>query len=211
MEREVYNLDKIDFSHINYKKMNEYVRIRYNNSRLMLRTPLLRVSYIDVGDKIIKIKLFINNENDKEYNFGKKLVNLDKFIFNGAKENSNWFDGVNYDYVGLINDNELMLKFKKSDNIKIKCNGEVIDIKELKKNYLVKVIFDVSGLFINSNKFGIYLKPYLIDINVDYIFYESEDEIIKDYLIDGKYSLSSSENDNNYEKKDLENNIEMNI
>ena len=60
MEREVYNLDKIDFSHINYKKMNEYVRIRYNNSRLMLRTPLLRVSYIDVGDKIIKIKLFIN-------------------------------------------------------------------------------------------------------------------------------------------------------
>lgn len=207
MEKVVFSLDKLNNEKINLKKMKKYVKIRYNNSKLMLNTPLLRVSSINIGKKISSISLSINNENEKEYKFGKKMVDLDKFIFNCAKENRNWFEEVNYDYIGLINENEITFKFRESDNIKIRCNGENIDIKELKKNYLVKVIFDVSGIFINNNKFGIYLKPYLFDINVEYIFYESEEDVDANLIEETNYSFSSSESE---KKENEKNSIEMN-
>ena len=208
MEKVVFNLEKLDNENIKFKKMNKYVKIRYRNSRLMLNTPLLRVSSINIGKKISSISLSINNENEKEYNFGKSMVELDKFIFSVAKENREWFEEVNYNYIGLINENKITFKFRENDNIKIKCNGENIDIKELKKNYLVKVIFDVSGIFINNNKFGIYLKPYLFDINVEYIFNDSEEDLDENLLEETNYSLSSSsEIDKNENEK---NSIEMN-
>lgn len=207
MEKVVFSLDKLNNEKINLKKMKKYVKIRYNNSKLMLNTPLLRVSSINIGKKISSISLSINNENEKEYKFGKKMVDLDKFIFNCAKENRNWFEEENYNYIGLINENEITFKFRESDNIKIRCNGENIDIKELKKNYLVKVIFDVSGIFINNNKFGIYLKPYLFDINVEYIFYESEEDVDANLIEETNYSFSSSESE---KKENEKNSIEMN-
>ena len=207
MEKVVFSLDKLNNEKINLKKMTKYVKIRYNNSKLMLNTPLLRVSSINIGKKISSISLSINNENEKEYKFGKKMVDLDKFIFNCAKENRNWFEEVNYDYIGLINENEITFKFRESDNIKIRCNGEVINIKELKKNYLVKVIFNVSGIFINNNKFGIYLKPYLFDINVEYIFNDSEEDVDENLIEETNYSLSSSESE---KKENEKNSIEMN-
>ena len=206
MEKVVFNLDKLDNEKIKLKKMSKYVKIRYNNSKLMLNTPLLKVSSINIGKKISSISLSINNENEKEYNFGKSMVDLDKFIFNIAKENRDWFKEVNYNYIGLINENEITFKFRDNDNIKIKCNGEVINIKELKKNYLVKVIFNVSGIFINNNKFGIYLKPYLFDINVEYIFNDSEEDVDENLLEETNYSLSSSSESEKNEK----NSIEMN-
>lgn len=207
MERTVFSLSRLDNEKIRYKKMSKYVRIRYDKSKLMLRTPLLKVSGIERGEKINMIKLRINNENSKELNFGESLVNLDKFILNSAKDNSDWFNEGDYNYIGLVDNNEITFKFKNSDNVKIKCNGESIDINELKKGYSVKVIFDVSGIYINRSKFGIYLKPYLFDIDVDYIFDSSDDEIVGDFL-ESKLVLSSSEND---EIKNEENNIEMNI
>lgn len=206
MEKTVFNLSKLVNDKISYRRMSKYVKIRYNDSRLMLRTPLLRVSSIELGESINIIKLKINNNNSKEYNFGEDLVNLDKYIFNKAKENRSWFDNDNYNYIGLIENNELTFKFKNSDDIKVKCNGESLNIRELKKNYLVKVIFDVSGIYINSNKFGIYLKPYLFDINVEYILDESDDDIDNN-LIEREYLLSSSESEN---KNNEENNIELN-
>lgn len=206
MEKTVFNLSKLVNDKISYRRMSKYVKIRYNDSRLMLRTPLLRVSSIELGESINIIKLKINNNNSKEYNFGEDLVNLDKYIFNKAKENRSWFDKDNYNYIGLIENNELTFKFKNSDDIKVKCNGESLNIRELKKNYLVKVIFDVSGIYINSNKFGIYLKPYLFDINVEYILDESDDDIDNN-LIEREYLLSSSESEN---KNNEENNIELN-
>ena len=207
MEKPVFSLSKLDFAKIKFKKMSKYVRIRYDSRKLMLRTPLLRVLSVERGDKINVIKLRINDENSKELNFGESLVNLDKFILNSAKENSDWFNEGDYSYIGLVENNEITLKFKNSDNVKIKCNGESIDMKELRDNYLVKVIFDVSGIYINRSKFGIYLKPYLFDIDVDYIFDSSEDEIVSEFL-DNKLVLSSSESD---KIKNEENNIEMNI
>jgi len=207
MERTVFSLSKLDNEKIRYKKMAKYVRIRYNSSKLMLRTPLLRVLSVERGEKINVIKLRINNDNIKEYNFGESLVNLDKFILDRAKDNREWFNEGDYDYIGLVNNNEITFKFKESDNVKFKCNGESIDLKELKKNYLVKVIFDVSGIYINKNKFGVYLKPYLFDIDVDYIFDSSDEEIVSDFL-ESKLVLSSSDSD---EIKNEENNIEMNI
>tara|TARA_B100001248_G_C27387344_1_gene460377 strand:+ start:1478 stop:2110 length:633 start_codon:yes stop_codon:yes gene_type:complete len=206
MEKTVFNLSKLMNDKISYRRMSKYVKIRYNDSRLMLRTPLLRISSIELGESINIIKLKINNNNSKEYNFGEDLVNLDKYIFNKAKENRSWFDKDNYNYIGLIENNELTFKFKNSDDIKVKCNGESLNIRELKKNYLVKVIFDVSGIYINSNKFGIYLKPYLFDINVEYILDESDDDIDNN-LIEREYLLSSSESEN---KNNEENNIELN-
>ena len=212
MERTVFSLSKLNNDKISYKRMSKYVRTRYNNSKFMLRTPLLKISSIELGDNINIIKFKINNNNSKEYNFGKDLINLDKCIFNKANENRSWFSEENYNYVGLIENNEITFKFRICDDVKIKCNGESINVKELKKDYLVKTIFDVSGIYINSNKFGIYLKPYLFDINVDYIFDESEDDI-DDKLLENNYSFSSSdienkdiENENNNE----ENNIELN-
>lgn len=207
MERTVFSLSKLDNEKIRYKKMSKYVRIRYDKSKLMLRTPLLKVSGIERGEKINMIKLRINNENSKELNFGESLVNLDKFILNSAKDNSEWFNEGDYSYIGLVDNNEITFKFKNSDNVKIKCNGESIDMNELKKGYSVKVIFDVSGIYINKSKFGIYLKPYLFDIDVDYIFDSSDDEIVGDFL-ESKLESSSSEND---EIKNEENNIEINI
>lgn len=207
MERTVFSLSKLDNEKIRYKKMAKYVRIRYDSSKLMLRTPLLRVLSVERGEKINVIKLRINNDNIKEYNFGESLVNLDKFILDRAKDNREWFNEGDYDYIGLVNNNEITFKFKESDNVKFKCNGESIDLKELKKNYLVKVIFDVSGIYINKNKFGVYLKPYLFDIDVDYIFDSSDEEIVSDFL-ESKLVLSSSDSD---EIKNEENNIEMNI
>lgn len=207
MERTVFSLSKLDNEKIRYKKMAKYVRIRYDKSKLMLRTPLLKVSGIERGEKINVIKLKINDKNSKELNFGESLVNLDKFILNSAKENSDWFNEGDYSYIGLVENNEISFKFKESDNVKFKCNGESIDINELKKGYSVKVIFDVSGIYINRSKFGIYLKPYLFDIDVDYIFDSSDEEIVSEFL-ESKLELSSSEND---EIKNEENNIEMNI
>lgn len=207
MERTVFNLSKLDNEKIRYKKMTKYVRIRYDKSKLMLRTPLLKVSDIERGEKINVIRLRINSDDNKELNFGESLVNLDKFILNSAKENREWFNEGDYSYIGLIENNEIKFKFKESDNVKIKCNGESIDINELKKGYSVKVIFDVSGIYINRSKFGIYLKPYLFDIDVDYIFDSSDEEIVSEFL-ESKLESSSSEND---EKKIEENNIEMNI
>lgn len=206
MERTVFNLSKLNNDKMSYKRMSKYVKVRYNDSRLMLRTPLLKISSIELGKSINIIKLKINNNNIKEYNFGEDLVNLDKYIFNKAKENRSWFNKDNYNYIGLIENNELTFKFRKTDNIKVKCNGESLNISELKKNYLVKVIFEVSGIYINSNKFGIYLKPYLFDIDVEYILDDSEDDIDNN-LIEKEYLLSSSESEN---KCNEENNIELN-
>jgi hypothetical protein len=206
MERTVFNLSKLNNDKMSYKRMSKYVKVRYNDSRLMLRTPLLKISSIELGKSINIIKLKINNNNIKEYNFGEDLVNLDKYIFNKAKENRSWFNEDNYNYIGLIENNELTFKFRKTDNIKVKCNGESLNISELKKNYLVKVIFEVSGIYINSNKFGIYLKPYLFDIDVEYILDDSEDDIDNN-LIEKEYLLSSSESEN---KCNEENNIELN-
>ena len=207
MEKVVFNLDKLDNENLKFRKMTKYVKIRYKNSRLMLNTPLLKVSSINIGKKISSVSLSINNENEKEYNFGKNMVELDKFIFNVAKENRSWFEELNYDYIGLINENEITFKFRENDNLKIKCNGEKIDLKELKKNYLVKVIFDVSGIYINNNKFGIYLKPYLIDINVEYIFNDSDEDVDSNLLEESNYTFSSSENE---KKENEKNSIEIN-
>jgi len=207
MERTVFSLNKLDNEKIRYKKMSKYVKIRYDKSKLMLKTPLLKVSEIKSGEKINVIKLNINNENSKELNFGQNLVNLDKFILNSAKENSDWFNKGDYSYIGLVENNEITFKFKNNDNVKIKCNGESININELKKGYSVRIIFDVSGIYINRNKFGIYLKPYLIDIDVDYIFDSSDDDIVSEFL-ESKLELNSSENE---EIKNEENNIELNI
>lgn len=207
MEKTVFNLSKLNNDKIKFKKMSKYIRIRYDSSKLMLSTPLLKISSLERNEKLNIIKLKINNDNIKEYNFGKNLINLDKFILDSAKENRSWFKEDNYEYKGLIENNEITFKFKESDNVKIKCNGESIDIKELKENYLVKVIFDVSGIWINKNKFGIYLKPYLFDIDVDYIFDDSDEEI-EEKLLENELEFSSSDSE---EKKNEENNIEMNI
>jgi hypothetical protein len=207
MEKTVFNLSKLNKDKIKYKKMSKYIRIRYDSSKLMLSTPLLKISSLERNEKLNIIKLKINNDNIKEYNFGKNLINLDKFILDSAKENRSWFKEDNYEYKGLVENNEITFKFKESDNVKIKCNGESIDIKELKENYLVKVIFDVSGIWINKNKFGIYLKPYLFDIDVDYIFDDSDEEI-EENLLENKFEFSSSDSE---EKKNEENHIEMNI
>ena len=71
----------------------------------------------------------------------------------------------------------------------------------------MKVIFDVSGIFINNNKFGIYLKPYLFDINVEYIFNDSDEDLDNNLLEDTNYSFSSSDNEKIENEK---NSIEMN-
>lgn len=207
MEKTVFNFNKLIYNKVSFKRMSKYVRIRYNNSKLMLKTPLLRVSSVKIGEKLSLIKLKINNDNENEFKFGENVVNLDKYILNSVKENRDWFKGDNYNYVGLIENNEIVFKFKDSDNVKIKCNGESINIKELKENYLVRVIFDVSGVYINNNKFGVYLKPNIFDIDVDYIFDDSEDEIGEELLGNNIILSSSSESEYN---KDKENHIEMN-
>ena len=51
MEKVVFNLDKLNNDNIKFKKMTKYIKIRYNNNRLMLNTPLLRVSSVNIGKK----------------------------------------------------------------------------------------------------------------------------------------------------------------
>ena len=51
--------------------MNKY-KNEYKNSRLMLNTPLLRVSSINIGKKISSISLSINNENERSIILVKK-------------------------------------------------------------------------------------------------------------------------------------------
>jgi hypothetical protein len=170
------------------------LRYLHNNkqNKFFVQTPELVISKIESDDTISTIYFDLKaNSSGKVSSFINFLISLDKAIIQNARANKQWFSSNNIKFKGLIryedaNKPYLKLKVRNSSIYKLRITSDRQSEKclfsDLKSGMKVKMIVDVNGLWINNNGFGIYLKPFLIDIRETYdlILNDSSEEDIVD-------------------------------
>lgn len=193
-----FNVKDINFESIKYTPSGngKSVMLRYlhNNkqNKFFVQTPELVISKIESDDTISTIYFDLKaNSSGKVSSFINFLISLDKAIIQNARANKQWFSSNNIKFKGLIryedaNKPYLKLKVRNSSIYKLRITSDRQSEKclfsDLKSGMKVKMIVDVNGLWINNNGFGIYLKPFLIDIRETYdlILNDSSEEDIVD-------------------------------
>ncbi len=218
------NIKDIVFENIKYIPMKNgkgvILRYMYNNSdeKFFFQTPELVIKEININNKLSEIYLNLDDSSENLNLFKNFLVNLDKSVVKTARSNKDWFKSNNIKFKGLIRyDNfnlpYLKLKIKNSylDNVNITSNrqSEKCIFSDLQNDMKVKIILDVNGLWINENSFGIYLKPYLIDIRQSYELFlneSSEDELLDTDILEKSQNntlLNLEENNLEIKKKEI--------
>lgn len=218
------NIRDIDFENINYFQMRNgkgiILRYTYNNNheKFFFQTPELVIKKIDTNNELSEIYIYLDNSSENLNLFKNFLVNLDKSVVKTARSNKDWFSTNNIKFKGLIRYDSfnlpyLKLKIKNSyiNNINITSNRqtEKCIFSDLKNDMKVKMILDVNGLWINEKSFGIYLKPYLIDIRQSYnliLNYSSEDELLDTDILEKNQNntlLNLEENNLEVKKKEI--------
>ncbi len=204
------------------------LRYFFNNkqNKFFIQTPELVISSIVKADDMtiltFNLQCLHASNLDPFTNF---LVQLDRHIISNARNNKSWFKTNNIKFKGLIrqdplNNNKpyLKLKVKTTSLYKLKVSfdrqSEKGTFDDLRTNLKVKMILDINGLWINDNGFGIYLKPYLIDIRENYeliLNNSSEEDIMDTEIVEVSESTSimhlHTENKkieiNNFENKNI--------
>lgn len=218
------NIKDIVFENIKYVPMRNgkgvILRYMYNNDdeKFFFQTPELVIKKIDTNNELSEIYIYLDDSSENLNLFKNFLVNLDKSVVKKARLNKDWFRTNNIKFKGLIRyDNfnlpYLKLKIKNSylDNVNITSNkqSEKCIFSDLKNDMKVKMILDVNGLWINEKSFGIYLKPYLIDIRQSYdliLNCSSEDELLDTDILEknpNNILLNLEENDLEIKKEIL--------
>jgi len=198
-----FNVKDIKFDNIKFipSGNGKSVMLRYlhNNkqNKFFIQTPELVLSNIESDDNITTLYFDLKSLNSNRISsFINFLINLDKTIIQNARANKDWFSSNNIKFKGLIRYNNstepyLKLKVKSSSIYKLRVTSdrqsEKCVFSDLKPNMKVKMIIDVNGLWINNNGFGIYLKPFIIDIRETYdliLNNSSEEDIVDTEIID---------------------------
>lgn len=197
-----FNVKDINFEDIKFipSGNGKSIMLRYlhNNkqNKFFIQTPELVISKIETDDLISTLYFDLKNTNNSIDSFIKFLIELDKSIIQNARSNKDWFKTNNIKFKGLIryeksNEPYLKLKVKNSSIYKLRVTSdrqtERAVFSDLKTKMKVKMIIDVNGLWINDNGFGIYLKPYLIDIRESYdliLNNSSEEDIVDTEIIE---------------------------
>jgi len=198
-----FNVKDINFDNIKYipSGNGKSVMLRYlhNNkqNKFFIQTPELVLSSIESDNNITTLYFDLKSLNSNRISsFINFLINLDKTIIQNARANKDWFSSNNIKFKGLIRYNNstepyLKLKVKSSSIYKLRVTSdrqsEKCVFSDLKPNMKVKMIIDVNGLWINNNGFGIYLKPFIIDIRETYdliLNNSSEEDIVDTEIID---------------------------
>ena len=198
-----FNVKDINFENIKFipSGNGKSIMLRYlqdnKQNKFFVQTPELKISNIESDDLVTTLYFDLTTNNSgRVSSFINFLINLDKSIIQSARANKNWFSSSNIKFKGLIryeNSNEpyLKLKVKNSSLYKLRVTSDRQSergvFSDLKSNMKVKMIIDVNGLWINNNGFGIYLKPYLIDIRETYdliLNNSSEEDIVDTEIVD---------------------------
>ena len=198
-----FNVKDINFDNIKFipSGNGKSIMLRYlqNNkqNKFFVQTPELKISNIESDDIVTTLYFDLKTNNSgRVSSFINFLINLDKSIILNARNNKDWFSSNNIKFKGLIryeNSNEpyLKLKVKNSSLYKLRVTSDRQSergvFSDLKPNLKVKMIIDINGLWINSNGFGIYLRPYLIDIRETYdliLNNSSEEDIVDTEIVD---------------------------
>ena len=198
-----FNVKDINFDNIKFipSGNGKSIMLRYlqNNrqNKFFVQTPELKISNIESDDLVTTLYFDLKTNNSaKVSSFINFLINLDRSIIQNARNNKDWFSSSNIKFKGLIryensNDPYLKLKVKNSSLYKLKVTSDRQSergvFSDLKPNMKVKMIIDVNGLWVNNNGFGIYLKPYLIDIRETYdliLNNSSEEDIVDTEIVD---------------------------
>ncbi len=230
-----FKISEIDFDKLLYsdpvkRNTKKNIMFRYSHNgeqkQFLIQTPeLVCIEKPKIINNIYEITLELRSKSQKKVNNFINFINkLDSKIINLSQSNESWFNGGNGIYHKIIRDDPkykngiLKLKVKNSINLskllKVSKDGQKqkSSIDNITANSRVKVVLDVFGLWIkpgkeNSNYFGIYLKPLLIDFKEDI---EEEISFIED---------SDSENNNDVldteiearNEEEIENNTETSL
>ena len=204
-----FSIKDIVFDNVNFlhSKYDRNILLRYisknKQNKFYVQTPELVLENIYQEDEYYVLKLNLNNDVKKNNNFIEFLINLDKYIINEARKNPEWFNSTNIRFKGMIRQDTkdslpyLKLKVKNNNLNRLKVTfdkqSEKGTFSDLKNDQKVKMILDINGLWINDNGFGIYLKPYLIDIRHSYdlvLNESSEEDIIDTEIVEVSESTS---------------------
>lgn len=154
------NKNNITLSELKINDIFKYINIYYDNSKFIIKTPVIENYIIEK----------INNYYILKFNISyiKFLVDLEKYIIKKSiKQLNNWFSNTNYFFSSIFNfDDELF---------EIKIYDDELDIDVIYSNYINKIYFKLSlefqiyGLWIdnkNNNEtfIGIYNKNISINI-----------------------------------------------
>ncbi len=199
------DIDKIDFSCINYNDNRQFCYINYDkpNETLFLQTPIFRfihpitTQYI-CGKKYSEIYLFLTPQDQTT----SKFINLITNIENKGSEYIRELINKEMILIPFIKTSEIDLdldsnptqkprqvikyiKIKLLDQTKIEYNKKIITIEELNElpnKVNLKLIFEINMMWLTQNKLGIYAKPLKIRaidiVNEPNVTFRDEDDII---------------------------------
>lgn len=192
--------DKIDYSCINYNDNKQFCYITYGeqNEQLFIQTPLLRfihpVVSQNIGGKTYnEIYLFLTPHDTTTPEFIELITNIETKSVNYITE----LTDKQLTLIPLIKTSDIenitdmrtkqvikYLKIKLLDQTKIEYNKKIITIDDLNKlsgKVNLKMIFEISMIWLNQIKIGIYLKPIKIRaidiVNEPNLDFRDEDDI----------------------------------
>ena len=174
------NINKIDFSEINYNDNKPFCYINYNNNNsnesLFLQTPNLKfiepiVTQQNVkGSKFNILYLFLSPQDPTTSSFIDLISKIETKScnhINSVHSNNVEISSVIKSY-DLDEGNNQVVKYLKVtllNNTKIEYNNKIIGFNELDQlvnKVNLKLIFEINMLWISQTKLGIYLKPIKI-------------------------------------------------
>ena len=182
------DLDKINFSNINYSNNKEYFYVSYDNEQtLYIQSPTFKfiqpiIQKDNTSHSFNELYLFLNPNDSSTFQFielmnkleikGQEII--DNYRSNtlvipiikscDIDENNEDDQNTNFDACKIKQVIKYM-KIKLLDMTLLEYNKESITIEQLNKmvdNVNLKVIFEISMAWITKNKMGIYLKPIKI-------------------------------------------------
>lgn len=169
------NIDNINYSNINYNDNKQFIYMNYgdSNETLYIQSPILKFI-----EPIIKQKnnhkilyLFLTPHDSTTYSFIKLINNIEnkslKYVNHITDNNLDINKTIkNYD-LDTEDSKQIIMYFKTTllDQTKIEYQNEFItfeDLNELVNKVNLKLIFEISMLWLSNTKLGLYLKPLKI-------------------------------------------------
>ena len=224
-----YKISEINFDEILYSdpivknnKTNVLLKYLDNKHDLLVQTPeLICIDKPKLRNNIYEINIALNSNSSKIYEFINFLNNLDRKVQSLCEMNLNWFSSSNKSYYKIIRSNNkykngfIKLKIKNNNYLnllKVTKNKqtEISHLDNIEANNKIKLILGIYGIWIksgknNTNFYGVYLKPILIDyiVSEQISFIEDSDSENNNEVLDTEINCEYPEHViNNFEPKD---------
>jgi hypothetical protein len=175
----------IKYNDENIKKDNSFIQTKQN---FVFQLPTLNNQY-NINNNEFEISLTNNNNLIDFFN------NLDNIIINCGKTNADtWFNHVsdkskiNYQRIIRDNNNNIKIKIINNDDFQTQLylnDNKKINIEEIPNNALCTMVLECYAVWINSNIFGLLIRPIIINFKLNEIFQynyklieESDEELL---------------------------------